>query len=151
MLKPLKTYIAYIQKEELLHNRYTLKRYIEKSEKKRQRVCSLNYQHVLDSFYIIEEDEDNPAHTKESLYQLEHDFMEETNKPLPGVVKTLLIWIMMIMIGFNLLYVGLVAGQLSTTETQEWICYYLLSVIEFALLLEPIRAILIGYIVSRPM
>ena len=146
-LKPLKTYLAFVRREEILHNRFTLQHYLEKSERRRQRACSLNYQQLLDSYYIVEEDEDYPSHTKESLYQLEHDFMGETSKPFPGVIKTILVWIMVIMILFSLVYVGLVAGQLSTTETQEWICYYLLSLAEFGFLLEPLRAILIGYFV----
>ena len=148
VLKPLKTYIASIEKEEILRSQRRLQHYHEKSERKRQRACSLNYQRLLDSYYIIEENDNNPSHTKESLFQLEHDFMRESAKPLPRVVKTVLVWIMILMILFSFVYIGLVAGQLSTTETQEWICYYLLSLVEFGFVLEPIRALLLGCIVK---
>ena len=134
--------------QEILRDRRRLQHYLEKSERKRQKACSLNYQRLLDSYYVIEENENNPSHTKESLYQLEHDFMGETVKPLPRVVKTVLIWIMVLMILFSFVYVGLVAGQLSTTETQEWICYYLLSLAEFGFVLEPIRALIVGCIIK---
>ena len=147
VLKPLKTYVAYIKKEEILRGQCTLQHYLEKSQRKRQRACSLNYQRLLDSYYIIEADENNPSQTKESLFQLEHDFMRESAKPLPWVAKTVLIWVMVIMILFSFVYVGLVAGQLSTTETQEWICYYLLSLAEFGFVLDPVRALLVGCIV----
>ena len=134
--------------QEILRDRRRLQHYLEKSERKRQKACSLNYQRLLDSYYVIEENENNPSHTKESLYQLEHDFMGESGKPLPRVVKTILIWIMVLMILFSFVYVGLVAGQLSTTETQEWICYYLLSLAEFGFVLEPVRALIVGCIIK---
>ena len=149
VLKPLKSYLAYIRREERLQTRTALKRYLEKNERKRHNVCSLNYQRLVDSYYIVDEDENNPSHTKESLYQLEHDFMQETNKPFSGVVKTILVFLMIIWILCCLVYVGLVAGQLSTSETQEWICYYLLSLAEFGFVLEPLRAFLIGCCMKR--
>lgn len=137
-----------MKREEILRDRTALQHYLKKSERKRQRACALNYQRLLDSYYIIEEEENNPSHTKESLYQLEYDLMGETVKPLPRFTKKVVICIMVVMILFSFIYVGLVAGQLTTTETQEWICYYLLSVAAFGFVLEPVRAILVGLLVK---
>lgn len=131
-----------------LSDRSTQRRHIKRSREKIDHCVTVHRHNVVDFYYMIEEGDDSQVLTKSGLYQLEHDCMGESRKPVPVCVKSLLLFVMKLIIVLSMLYVTLVGGQLTTVQLQEWVCYYLASVALFGLVLEPIRAAIVGWFVG---
>lgn len=131
-----------------LNDHSTQRKHIQHSREKIDHTMTVHRYNVVDSYYMIEEGDDSQVLTKAGLYQLEHDCMGESRKPVPVCVKTLLLFVMKLIIVLSMLYVTLVGGQLMTVQLQEWVCYYLASVALFGLVLEPVRAAIVGWFVG---
>jgi len=133
---------------ETLRDRSMQRKYLERSRRKLDYIVSVHSYNVIDSFYMIEEGDDSHILTKAGLYQLEYDCMNESEKPIPYCVKTFSLYLMKLVIVLSMVYVTLIGGQLSTIQIQEWVCYYLGSLAMFGFVLEPIRAVIIAWLMN---
>lgn len=114
--------------------------YIERAKHKREYFNTVEINNIIDSYFMLDEGDDSQTLTKAGLYQLEHDCIGEDQKPLPPWVKTLTVTLMLIALVLIVVYITVIGGQFSTTELQEWMCYFLLAVAMFGLVLEQFRA-----------
>ncbi|XP_053372878.1 uncharacterized protein LOC123561647 [Mercenaria mercenaria] len=148
-LKPLKGYLEYLKHGELMRNMVTQMGYIERAKTKREYFSSIQISNIIDSYFMIDEGDDSKTLTKAGLYQLEHDCTGEDRKPLGSWVKTVAVMFMLLLQIFIVVYITMIGGQFSTTELQEWMCYYLLAVAVFGFVLEPFRACIVAFYMRK--
>lgn len=123
--------------------------YIERSKSKREHICAAQINNMVDSYYMIEEGDDSQILTEPGLYQLEHDCVGESKKPLPPLVKSVTIVVMAVLFFLIVLYTTLIGGQFTTIDLQEWMCYYLMAIGIYGMLCEPLRACFLGWYMDR--
>lgn len=148
-LKPLKGYMEYVKHGEVMRNMVTQIGYIERAKSKRDYISSIQINNIIDSYFMLDEGDDSKTLTKSGLYQLEYDFTGENKKPLGPWVKVVLLMMMLLLLIFIVVYITMIGGQFTTTELQEWMCYFLLAVGVFGLVFEPIRAYTVALYVRR--
>lgn len=118
--------------------------YIEQAQCKRNYLNNVQVNTITDAYYMIDEGDESQTLTKAGLYQLEYDCLGEDRKYLPPWLKMLTVMLILVLQVLVIVYITIIGGQFTTTELQEWMCYFLMAVAIFGLLLEPLRACLIA-------
>lgn len=136
--------MQYLKQEEMRRNIVTQIGYIERAQQKRHYLNSIQVNTITDSYFMIDDGDESKTMTKAGLYQLEHDCLGECRKYMPPWLKMLTVILMLLLQLLVIVYITIIGGQFTTTELQEWMCYFLLAVAMFGLLLEPLRACLIA-------
>ncbi|XP_052285218.1 uncharacterized protein LOC127881401 isoform X50 [Dreissena polymorpha] len=147
-LSPLKKYMVFVKNEEIMHSVATQGCYIQRRLEELNYIHQVHISNIMDSYYMLEEGDDSQTLTRAGLYQLEHDCTGEARKPLRGFVKSLILLLLFAWIVLCTVYVTVIGAQLGDKELQEWMCYFLASLLEFALVLEPLRAVLVSLYVK---
>ncbi|KAL4228755.1 hypothetical protein ACF0H5_011798 [Mactra antiquata] len=141
-LQPVKRILELLKLEEDVRSEVTMVRYYKKCQEEREVICRSQLNHIIDRYHVLNEGEE--LLTSSGLYQLEHDCMYEDTKTLPPIVKTFTVAFIVLFLILIIVYVTMIGGQFSITDLQEWVCYYMFSIVIFGFLVEPFRACVVG-------
>lgn len=118
--------------------------YFEKSKSRHKQYAMISLQNTVDSYYIVDKLDEGHL-SKSVLFQYEYEATQESCKPLSPSNKSLVSLLSICFTVFSFVYVSVVGGQLDPTQVQEWFVHLIVAILEFVVLIEPLKAVLIGW------